>query len=55
MDTSQKPADGTAVNVCQDRRIHLWNNDRDTETLRDDRGRVADTKSWGHSHLSRRC
>lgn len=37
----------TAVDVYQDRRAYVWNNDHDTATLRDSRGRIADTKSWG--------
>lgn len=40
----------TAANVYQDRRAYVWNKDRDTATLRDDHGCVADIKSWGHSH-----
>ncbi|MBY8881587.1 lamin tail domain-containing protein [Actinacidiphila acidipaludis] len=38
----------TAANVYQDRRNYVWNNDHDTATLRDNHGRIADTKSWGH-------
>ncbi|MGW0886367.1 lamin tail domain-containing protein [Streptomyces sp. NPDC002671] len=32
----------------QDRRNYEWNNHGDTATLRNDRGRVVDTFSWGH-------
>lgn len=40
----------TAANVYQDRRDYVWNNDRDTATLRDSHNHVAGTKSWGHGH-----
>jgi hypothetical protein len=44
----------TDANVYQDRRDYVWNDYRDTATLRDDDGRIADTKSWGHHHGHRR-
>ncbi|WP_330243214.1 MULTISPECIES: lamin tail domain-containing protein [unclassified Streptomyces] len=38
----------TRTNVYQDRRIdYVWGNYSDTATLRDNRGRTVDTKSWG--------
>ncbi|MFC9585725.1 lamin tail domain-containing protein [Streptomyces yangpuensis] len=42
----------TRHDVYQDRRHQIWN-DRDTATLRDHRGNVIDTESWGrrgHHH-----
>ncbi|MFF9819862.1 lamin tail domain-containing protein [Streptomyces sp. NPDC014006] len=36
--------------VFQDRRNYVWNNDRDTATLRNDRGRFIDDYSWGPQH-----
>ncbi|MEV8533165.1 lamin tail domain-containing protein [Streptomyces sp. NPDC051211] len=43
----------THRDVYQDRRHQIWD-ERDTATLRDDRGRVIDTESWGrrghHEH-----
>ncbi|MFD3538463.1 lamin tail domain-containing protein [Streptomyces sp. NPDC058662] len=36
----------THRDVYQDRRQQIWD-ERDTATLRDDRGRVVDTESWG--------
>jgi hypothetical protein len=42
----------TRTDVYQDRRGPLWQHD-DTAILRDDRGRVVDTESWGdrdHRH-----
>ncbi|MFG2296091.1 lamin tail domain-containing protein [Streptomyces sp. NPDC048603] len=33
--------------VYQDRRHQIWD-ERDTATLRDDRGNILDTASWGH-------
>ncbi|OEJ30498.1 lamin tail domain-containing protein [Streptomyces subrutilus] len=36
----------TRRDVYQDRRHQIWD-ERDTATLRDDRGRVVDTESWG--------
>lgn len=35
--------------VYQDRRNYVWDNN-DAATLRDDRGRWIDTKSWGRYH-----
>ncbi|MFJ8158440.1 lamin tail domain-containing protein [Streptomyces sp. NPDC094468] len=34
--------------VYQDRRNYVWNNDRDTATLRNDHGRFIDEASWGY-------
>ncbi|MFB6616232.1 lamin tail domain-containing protein [Streptomyces sp. NPDC056367] len=40
----------THRDVYQDRRHQIWD-ERDTATLRDDRGRVVDTETWGrHGH-----
>lgn len=42
----------THRDLYQDRRHQIWD-ERDTATLRDDRGRVVDTESWGrrgHHH-----
>ncbi|MEU1778143.1 MULTISPECIES: lamin tail domain-containing protein [Streptomyces] len=36
----------TASDVHWGSRAYVWNNDRDTATLRDARGRVVATKSW---------
>lgn len=36
----------SAADVYQDRRTYVWD-DRDTATLRNDSGRVLDTRSWG--------
>ncbi|MFJ3829085.1 lamin tail domain-containing protein [Streptomyces sp. NPDC090046] len=36
----------TRRDVYQDRRHQIWD-ERDTATLRDDRGRVIDTETWG--------
>jgi hypothetical protein len=38
----------TRTDLYQDRRAYVWNNDHDTATLRDDRGRFIDDESWGH-------
>ncbi|MER5584624.1 lamin tail domain-containing protein [Streptomyces asoensis] len=38
----------TRTDLYQDRRAYVWNNDRDTATLRNDRGRLVDEESWGH-------
>ncbi|MGW6523997.1 lamin tail domain-containing protein [Streptomyces sp. NPDC054962] len=38
----------TRTDLFQDRRAYVWNNDRDTATLRDDHGRFVDDQSWGH-------
>ncbi|WP_432074930.1 lamin tail domain-containing protein [Streptomyces wuyuanensis] len=43
----------TRTDVYQDRRNYVWDN-RDTATLRNDRGRVIDTKSWGRFGHHRR-
>jgi hypothetical protein len=37
----------TSRDLYQDRTSYVWDNYRDTATLRDDRGRVVDTESWG--------
>lgn len=37
----------TARDVYQDSRTYLWSNVADTATLRDARGHVVDSKSWG--------
>ncbi|MFK0238957.1 lamin tail domain-containing protein [Streptomyces vinaceus] len=37
----------TRTDLFQDRRDYVWDNRSDTATLRDDRGRVVDTESWG--------
>ncbi|WP_434599606.1 lamin tail domain-containing protein [Streptomyces sp. A5-4] len=36
--------------VFQDRRNYVWDNRSDKATLRNDRGRVIDTESWGRGH-----
>ncbi|GAA2722016.1 hypothetical protein GCM10010315_46190 [Streptomyces luteosporeus] len=36
----------TVSDVYWGSRAYVWNNDRDTATLRDGRGRVVGTKSW---------
>lgn len=38
----------TVRDVYQNRRAYVWNNYRDTATLRNNHGRVIDTESWGH-------
>ncbi|KRD17936.1 lamin tail domain-containing protein [Streptomyces sp. Root264] len=38
----------TRTDLYQGRRAYVWNNDYDTATLRDDRGRFVDDESWGH-------
>ncbi|MEU9865049.1 lamin tail domain-containing protein [Streptomyces sp. NPDC047971] len=43
----------TRTDLFQDRRNYVWDNNRDKATLRDDRGRVVDTKSWGNHHHRR--
>uniref|UniRef100_UPI003F498CCA lamin tail domain-containing protein n=1 Tax=Streptomyces sp. CA-141956 TaxID=3240051 RepID=UPI003F498CCA len=40
----------TRTDLYQDRRDYIWDNHSDTATLRDDRGRVIDTESWGGRH-----
>ncbi|NUS16218.1 MAG: lamin tail domain-containing protein [Streptomyces sp.] len=37
----------TARDLYQDRRTAVWERSRDTATLRDARGQVVDTESWG--------
>ncbi|MFG2334688.1 lamin tail domain-containing protein [Streptomyces sp. NPDC048604] len=44
----------TRHDLFQDRRNYVWDNDRDKATLRDDRGRVVDTESWGNRHRHHR-
>ncbi|MCF3134762.1 lamin tail domain-containing protein [Streptomyces olivochromogenes] len=36
------------TDVYRDRRNYVWNNDDETVTLRDERGRFVDDESWGH-------
>lgn len=38
----------TARDLYQDRGTSVWNRSRDTATLRDARGAIVDTESWGH-------
>ncbi|MEH0589799.1 lamin tail domain-containing protein [Streptomyces sp. B21-106] len=38
----------TRTDLYQDRRAYVWNNDYDTATLRNARGRLVDDESWGH-------
>lgn len=38
----------TPAPMFRDRRAYVWNNDYDTATLRNDRGRFVDDVSWGH-------
>ncbi|WP_245687261.1 lamin tail domain-containing protein [Streptacidiphilus griseoplanus] len=40
----------TDRNVHRNRRTYVWNNHHDTATLRNNRGRIADSVSWGHHH-----
>ncbi|MEU1466315.1 lamin tail domain-containing protein [Streptomyces sp. NPDC005727] len=44
----------TRRDLFQDRRAYVWNNDYDTATLRNDRGRFVDDVSWGHHRGHRR-
>ncbi|MFF7189611.1 lamin tail domain-containing protein [Streptomyces sp. NPDC008222] len=37
----------TRTDLFQDRRAYVWNNDSDTATLRNQRGRTIDTVAWG--------
>ncbi|MER7826987.1 lamin tail domain-containing protein [Streptomyces sp. NPDC096097] len=37
----------TRTDLFQDRRNYVWDNNSDTATLRDDRGRTVDTATWG--------
>ncbi|MGW1675052.1 lamin tail domain-containing protein [Streptomyces sp. NPDC002324] len=39
----------TRTDLYQDRRASVWNNDRDTATLRNDHGRFVDDESWGRN------
>ncbi|MFE3659140.1 lamin tail domain-containing protein, partial [Streptomyces sp. NPDC059165] len=39
----------TRTDVYQNLRTYVWDNHRDTATLRNDRGRTIDTKSWGRN------
>ncbi|NUK10445.1 lamin tail domain-containing protein [Streptomyces lunaelactis] len=43
----------TRTDLYQGRRTYVWDNRSDTATLRDDRGRVIDTESWGRGHHHR--
>ncbi|MEU6557800.1 lamin tail domain-containing protein [Streptomyces sp. NPDC046915] len=42
------------TDLYQDRRQYVWNNDHDTATLRNDRGRFVDDYSWGRDHRDHR-
>ncbi|MER6130213.1 lamin tail domain-containing protein [Streptomyces sp. NPDC001795] len=44
----------TRTDLYQDRRSYVWNNTSDTATLRDERGRIIDSFSWGGHHRSHR-
>ncbi|MPY33530.1 lamin tail domain-containing protein [Streptomyces adustus] len=44
----------TRSDLYQDRRAYVWNNDRDTATLRNDRGRFVDDESWGYGRRGHR-
>ncbi|MGV9420018.1 lamin tail domain-containing protein [Streptomyces sp. NPDC003674] len=44
----------TRRDLFQDRRAYVWNNDYDTATLRNDRGRFIDDVSWGRHHRGHR-
>ncbi|MEU9139506.1 lamin tail domain-containing protein [Streptomyces sp. NPDC048404] len=41
----------TRTDLFQDRRAYVWNNDRDTATLRNNHGRFIDDASWGRRHF----
>jgi hypothetical protein len=43
----------TRTDLYQDRRNYVWNNDRDTATLRNDHGRFIDDESWGRDRDQR--
>ncbi|MDX3112225.1 lamin tail domain-containing protein [Streptomyces sp. B21-097] len=43
----------TRDDLYQNRRDYVWDNDADTVILRDDRGRLVDDSSWGHSRRRR--
>ncbi|CUW33288.1 lamin tail domain-containing protein [Streptomyces reticuli] len=38
------------TDLYQDRRAYVWDNNSDTATLRNYRGRFIDRLSWGHHH-----
>ncbi|MER5603836.1 lamin tail domain-containing protein [Streptomyces sp. NPDC002265] len=38
------------TDLYQDRRNYVWDNDEDTATLYNDRGRFVDDESWGRHH-----
>ncbi|MFJ4329089.1 lamin tail domain-containing protein [Streptomyces tricolor] len=38
------------MDLYQDRRAYVWDNNSDTATLRNYRGRFIDQLSWGHHH-----
>lgn len=40
----------TTRDLYQDRSDYAWDNNADTATLRDDRGHLVDTESWGRHH-----
>ncbi|MEU5595087.1 lamin tail domain-containing protein [Streptomyces sp. NPDC020298] len=40
----------SATDLYQDRRNHVWDENSDTATLRDDHGRFVDAFSWGRDH-----
>lgn len=40
----------TTRDLYQDRTGYAWDNSADTATLRDDRGHLVDTESWGRHH-----
>ncbi|WP_405579745.1 lamin tail domain-containing protein [Streptomyces sp. NBC_01190] len=41
----------TTRDVYQNRRNHVWDSSSDTATLRDNRGHLVDTESYGRRHL----
>ncbi|MDQ0578041.1 lamin tail domain-containing protein [Streptomyces rishiriensis] len=43
----------TRGDLYQNRRTYVWDNERDTATLRDDHGRFVDDYSWAHHRGSR--
>ncbi|WP_329396078.1 lamin tail domain-containing protein [Streptomyces melanogenes] len=40
----------SSSDVYQDRHTYVWDNHRDTATLRNDNGRILDTAMWGRGH-----
>ncbi|WP_407647037.1 lamin tail domain-containing protein [Actinacidiphila soli] len=40
----------TRHDLYQDRRTYVWNNDRDTATLRNNDGRTIAVKAWARRH-----